>query len=98
MSQFEFKVGINMNMIENNWKPYFQSEFQKEYFKKLESFIEEEYQEKIIFPKKEDIFNAFRYTDLKDIKVMILGQDPYHGENQAHGLAFSVLPEVAIPK
>lgn len=87
-----------MELIENNWKPYFEIEFQKMYFQKLNQFIEKEYQTKNIFPPREDIFNAFKYTDLNDVKVLILGQDPYHGEKQAHGLAFSVLPDIATPK
>jgi uracil-DNA glycosylase len=87
-----------MELIENSWKPYFEKEYQKKYFQELNQFIKNEYQTKNIFPPREDIFNAFKYTDLKDLKVLILGQDPYHGEKQAHGLAFSVLPDIAIPK
>lgn len=87
-----------MELIENSWKPYFEKEFKKNYFQKLNQFIKNEYQTKNIFPPREDIFNAFKYTDLKDLKVLILGQDPYHGEKQAHGLAFSVLPDITTPK
>lgn len=87
-----------METIENNWKPYFDEEYQKIYFKNLEEFIENEYYSKNIFPPKEDIFNAFKYTDLNDVKVLIVGQDPYHDEKQAHGLAFSVLPGISTPK
>ncbi len=77
-------------MIGNDWDDLLQEEYQKEYFKKLISFIEKEYHEKTIYPKKSEIFSAFRHTSYKDTKVVILGQDPYHGENQAEGLSFSV--------
>ncbi|MCI8346408.1 MAG: uracil-DNA glycosylase [Bacilli bacterium] len=77
-------------MIGNDWDHLLQEEYQKEYFKKLISFIEREYQDKTIYPKKSEIFNAFRHTSYQDTKVVILGQDPYHGENQAEGLSFSV--------
>ncbi len=74
----------------NNWKKYLKDEQEKDYYKKLIKFVEEEYQNKVIFPKKEDIFKAFELTDYNNVKVVILGQDPYHGENQAEGLSFSV--------
>ncbi len=77
-------------MIGNDWDTYLKEEYEKEYFKKLIEFINKEYQDKKIHPKKSEIFNAFRYTSYKDTKVVILGQDPYHGENQAEGLSFSV--------
>lgn len=77
-------------MIGNDWDNLLQAEYQKEYFRKLISFIEREYQDKTIYPKKSEIFNAFRHTSYQDTKVVILGQDPYHGENQAEGLSFSV--------
>ena len=84
-------------MIQNDWKPFLQQESQKEYFKTLQQFLSKEYEQKTIYPPKEEIFSAFQYTPKKDIKVVILGQDPYHGPNQAHGLAFSVNPENKIP-
>ena len=84
-------------MIQNDWKPFLQQESQKEYFKTLQQFLSKEYEQKTIYPPKEEIFSAFQYTQKKDIKVVILGQDPYHGPNQAHGLAFSVNPENKIP-
>ena len=84
-------------MIGNQWDELLKEEFQKEYFQKLLSFIKEEYKTKTIYPKQNEVFNAFRYTDYKDIKVVILGQDPYHGPKQAEGLSFSVSNEVLKP-
>lgn len=77
-------------MIGNDWDLYLEEEYNKDYFKKLIEFIDKEYSEKTIYPKKYEIFNAFRHTSYKDTKVVILGQDPYHGVNQAEGLSFSV--------
>ncbi len=79
-------------MIENDWKVALSDEFRKEYYKDLYNFVRDEYSREVIYPKADDIFNAFHLTPLKDVKVLILGQDPYHNENQAHGLCFSVLP------
>lgn len=72
-------------------------EREKEYFKELIKFIKEEYKTKTIFPKEEEIFNSLNLTDYDDIKVVIIGQDPYHGEGEAHGLSFSVKPGVKVP-
>ena len=72
-------------------------EYQKDYFKQLTEFVEKEYETKTIYPKKEDIFAAFKYTDYDDVRVVLLGQDPYHGPNQAEGLAFSVSNSVIKP-
>lgn len=84
--------------IEDSWKHALQSEFSKDYFAKLKAFLVNEKQKKIpIYPKGSDIFNAFNLTPYDQVKVVILGQDPYHGPNQAHGLAFSVQPGVALP-
>ena len=69
----------------------------KEYFKDLTLFIDEEYAKKIIYPEKENIFNSLNSTPYEDVKVVILGQDPYHGEGQAHGLSFSVKPNIKVP-
>ena len=77
-------------MIGNDWDLYLEEEYNKDYFKKLIEFIDKEYSEKTIYPKKCEIFNGFRHTSYKDTKVVILGQDPYHGVNQAEGLSFSV--------
>ena len=84
-------------MLGNDWDLILKDEIDKEYFKKILSFIEKEYNEKIIYPKKTEIFKAFRTTSYKDTKVVILGQDPYHGENQAEGLSFSVKVGVTKP-
>lgn len=72
-------------------------EKEKEYFKELNDFLEYEYSNKTIFPKKENIFNSLKFTDYEDVKVVILGQDPYHGEGEAHGLSFSVMPDIKVP-
>ena len=84
-------------MIGNKWDILLKEEYQKEYFKDLIKFIKQEYKEKTIYPKENEVFNAFRYTDFDDVKVVILGQDPYHGPNQAEGLSFSVSNEVLKP-
>jgi len=83
--------------ISNDWLDAIGEEFNKEYFKDLYSFIKDEYENHLVFPKEEDIFNAFNMTPLSQVKVVILGQDPYHNENQAHGLAFSVKAGVKTP-
>lgn len=85
-----------VNLI-NDWKNLLKDEFQKEYYKKLRAFLVNEYNTNTIYPDKYDIFNALNYTAYKDVKVVILGQDPYHGPNQAHGLSFSVKPGVPAP-
>ena len=84
-------------MIGNKWDEILKEEYQKEYFKQLTEFVEKEYETKTIYPKKEDIFVAFKYTDYDDVRVVLLGQDPYHGPNQAEGLAFSVSNSVIKP-
>ncbi|MBP5678473.1 MAG: uracil-DNA glycosylase [Bacilli bacterium] len=84
-------------MIGNNWDTLLKEEYQKEYFQDLLDFIKKEYKEKTIYPKQNEVFNAFRYTDFDHVKVVILGQDPYHGPNQAEGLSFSVKDEVLKP-
>lgn len=83
--------------IGNDWDEILKGEFEKPYYLKLREFLKEEYKNNIIYPDMHDIFNALKYTSYKDTKVLILGQDPYHGENQAHGLAFSVKPGVKKP-
>jgi uracil-DNA glycosylase len=84
-------------MIGNDWDKILYDEFNKEYFKKLIGFIKNEYESKTIFPKKDDIFNAFRCCPFSKVKFIILGQDPYHNFNQSHGLAFSVLKGNRVP-
>lgn len=84
-------------MIGNTWDNLLKEEVNKDYFKTLINYINEEYKEKTIYPKKTEVFNAFKYTDYDNVKVVILGQDPYHGPNQAEGLSFSVSNEVIKP-
>ena len=84
-------------MINKKWDIVLKDEFNKDYFKKLGEFVKSEYKNKICYPKYEDIFNALRYTDYDDVKVVILGQDPYHGEHEAHGLSFSVYDDIKRP-
>lgn len=84
-------------MIGNKWDIFLEEEFKKEYFIKLIDFIKNEYKNKTIYPKQNEVFNAFRYTDFDNVKVVILGQDPYHGPKQAEGLSFSVSNEVLKP-
>ena len=84
-------------MINKKWDEILKQEMKKEYFRKLGTFIKKEYQTKIIFPEYKNIFNALRYTDYDQVKVVILGQDPYHGYNEAHGLSFSVREGVKMP-
>lgn len=86
-----------MSAIENDWLEAIGEEFKKDYYKNLYNFVKEEYSTHVIYPNADDIFNAFHFTPLSDVKVVILGQDPYHNVNQAHGLCFSVKPEVDIP-
>lgn len=86
-----------MPAINGDWLEALKGEFGKEYYKKLFKTVNEEYRTYRIFPPADDVFNAFHLTPLKDVKVVIFGQDPYHGENQAHGLCFSVKPSVEIP-
>ena len=82
-----------MAMITNDWNEALKEEFDKPYYRELYTFVRDEYSKAVIYPPSEDIFNALHYTPLKDVKVLILGQDPYHNEHQAHGLSFSVLPD-----
>ena len=86
-----------MAAITNDWLEPLKPEFSKPYYKKLYQTVNEEYRTHQIFPPADDIFNAFALTPLHEVKVVILGQDPYHGEGQAHGLCFSVKPDVEIP-
>ena len=84
-------------MIGNTWDSLLTEEVNKEYFKELINYVNNEYKQKSIYPKKTEVFNAFKYTDYNNVKVVILGQDPYHGPNQAEGLSFSVSNEVLKP-
>ena len=84
-------------MINKKWDVILESQFKKDYFKNLGIFVKNEYKTKTIYPEYKNIFNALRYTDYDDVKVVILGQDPYHGEHEAHGLSFSVQEGVKMP-
>lgn len=84
-------------MINKKWDIILSEDYNSTYFKKLGLFVKNEYNGKTIYPKYENVFNALRFTDYDDVKVVILGQDPYHGENEAHGLSFSVLEGVKRP-
>ncbi len=86
-----------MAAISNDWKEPLSAEFSKPYYKKLYEVIRNEYRTKTVYPDPADLFSAFEYTPLKQVKVVILGQDPYHEPGQAHGLCFSVKPGVEIP-
>ena len=86
-----------MPPISNDWLPALRGEFQKDYYKNLHQTVMQEYRTRQIFPEADDLFNAFHLTPLKDVKVVIFGQDPYHNVGQAHGLCFSVKPGVEIP-
>ncbi|KRF65254.1 uracil-DNA glycosylase [Bacillus sp. Soil768D1] len=84
-------------ILTNDWWPLLEEEFKKNYYQELREFIKLEYSQHVIHPNQDDIFNALQFTSYKKVKVVILGQDPYHGPDQAHGLSFSVKPEVRIP-
>ena len=81
----------------NDWDQVLVGEFEKDYYLELRKFLKEEYSTRTIYPSMYDIFNALKHTAYKDVKVVILGQDPYHGPNQAHGMCFSVKKGVAVP-
>ena len=84
-------------MIGNKWDELLEEEYNEKYFIDMISYLKNQYKDKIIYPKQNEVFNAFRYTDYDNIKVVILGQDPYHGPNQAEGLSFSVSNSVLKP-
>lgn len=84
-------------IFDNDWQELLEDEMQKDYYQKLRQYLIEEYKNRTIYPNMYDVFNALHLTAYKDVKVVILGQDPYHGPNQAHGLSFSVKTGVKIP-
>ena len=86
-----------MIRITKGWASLLKEEFDKPYFKQLQEFLEEEYSTRTIYPAMENIFNALNATKYEDVKVVIIGQDPYHEPNQAHGLAFSVQEGIDLP-
>ena len=86
-----------MGMITNDWMEAIKPDFSKQYYKELYGFVKQEYSSYVVFPPSEDIFNAFHFTPLSKVKVVIIGQDPYHNVGHAHGLCFSVQPGTEIP-
>lgn len=86
-----------MLSIGNQWDSVLREELQSESFARLQAFLDQEYAAGPVYPPREDLFNALKYTDYPAVKAVILGQDPYHGPGQAHGLAFSVQKGVAVP-
>lgn len=86
-----------MSAISNDWLQAIGDEFKKPYYKELYQFVVNEYKNHVVYPDSNDIFNALHLTPLKDVKVVIIGQDPYHNVGQAHGLSFSVKPGIDIP-
>ena len=88
---------MTKQIFSNDWQEMLGDEFDKPYYKALREFLKEEYANKTVYPPKEKMWTAFETTPFKDVKVVVLGQDPYHGEGQAHGLSFSVQPGVKIP-
>lgn len=86
-----------MMTFKNDWQEQLQEEFEKPYFLQLREFLKKEYAEQKIYPAMENIFNALHRTNYQNTKVVIIGQDPYHGAGQAHGLSFSVQPDVKVP-
>ncbi|MGO1057547.1 uracil-DNA glycosylase [Planococcus sp. FY231025] len=84
-------------IFQNDWQQVVGEEFEKPYYKQLRAFLKEQYANETVYPAKENVWTAFEHTAYSDVKVVILGQDPYHGPNQAHGLSFSVLPGVPLP-
>lgn len=86
-----------MQILKNDWHELLKDEFEQEYYQQLRKHLIQEYRTRTIYPDMYDIFNALHFTSYQDVKVVILGQDPYHGPNQAHGLSFSVKPGVPAP-
>lgn len=86
-----------MPILKNDWAPLLEDEFRKPYYLRLRQFLIEEYRTRTVYPDKYDIFNALHYTPYSEVKVVLLGQDPYHGPGQAHGLSFSVRPGIPAP-
>lgn len=85
------------DIFQNDWSDFVFEEMKQSYYQNLRNFLKNEYKTNTVYPDMYDIFNALKLTPLKDVKVVILGQDPYHDENQAHGLAFSVKPGISLP-
>ena len=88
---------MHKELFGNDWDEVLNDEFEKPYYSKLHEFLKKEYAEEMIYPQMDDLWTAFKLTPFNEVKVVILGQDPYHGPGQAHGLSFSVKPGVKIP-
>ncbi|MFD1708687.1 uracil-DNA glycosylase [Siminovitchia sediminis] len=88
---------MGKKILDNDWWPLLEEEFQKPYYLQLREFLKKEYAERTIYPPMHDIFNALKFTPYDKVKAVMLGQDPYHGPGQAHGLSFSVRPGVKVP-
>jgi len=88
---------LAQQILTNDWEPLLRQQFSLPYYKKLRTFLKTEYESRTIYPPMHDIFNALHYTPFHHVKVVILGQDPYHGPNQAHGLSFSVQKGIPMP-
>ncbi len=84
-------------ILTNDWAQVLGTEFEKDYYQSLRTFLKTEYKTQVIYPEKHDIFNAFKYTPYSELKVVLIGQDPYHGPGQAHGLSFSVKSGISAP-
>lgn len=84
-------------ILHNSWQTVLEHEFEQDYYLQLHQFLKEEYETRRIYPEMHHIFTAFEWTPFEEVKIVILGQDPYHGEGQAHGLSFSVQPGIAVP-
>lgn len=93
----EYVLHLNKKNKMNSWKEFIALESTKDYYTKLKQIVDADYEKDTIYPPKEYIFNAFKYCSLDKVKVVILGQDPYHGQGQAHGLSFSVNKGIALP-
>lgn len=91
------KTNLDLTNLPHDWREILGEELEQPFFQELNEFLETEYKNHIIYPNQEDIFNSFRYTPYSHVKVVILGQDPYHGPNQAHGLSFSVKQGAPLP-
>ncbi|MDF2558244.1 MAG: uracil-DNA glycosylase [Bacillales bacterium] len=90
-------IKVDNQMLKNDWQAILFEEFNKPYFINLRTFLNVEYERQTIYPQEEEIFSALHYTPYEEVKVVLLGQDPYHGPGQAHGLSFSVKPGIALP-
>src|SRR5690606_10378433 len=86
-----------MAILHNDWSPLLEPEFEQEYYQELRQHLIQEYRHSVVYPDMHDIFSALHITSYQSVKVVILGQDPYHGAGQAHGLSFSVKPGVTLP-